>query len=142
MAGQRFARHFADCVILTHDNKILMQQRPLDWHSHPDVLNIFGGHVEEGETVLQALIRELREELGAQVDSNDITLIGAVTEDETNHTELVHVHFWHDKRATITGCYEAGDKRYDTADEALAHPRIMDYARWALLKSRALGLLR
>lgn len=140
--GQRFERHLADCVILTHDNKILMQQRPLNWHSHPGVLNIFGGHVEKGETIIQALVRELREELGAQVDSNDVIFIGALTEDETNHTELVHVHFWRDEKGTITGCYEAEDKRFDTVDEALAHPGIMDYARWALLQSKARGLLR
>lgn len=139
---RHFTKHLADCVILTHDNKILMQQRPANWGKYAGVLNIFGGHVEDGEGVTQALVRELHEELGARVDPADILFIGAVTEEETNHTEVVHIHFWHDKHATITGCYEAEDRRYDTIEDALAHPKIMDYARWALLRARAQGLLK
>ncbi|PZP56947.1 MAG: NUDIX hydrolase [Micavibrio aeruginosavorus] len=118
-----FTKHLADCVILTHDNKILMQQHLESWGKYAGVLNLFGGHVEEGETIIQALIRELHEELGAIVEPSDVIFLGAVTEDETNHTELVHVHFWHDKENTITGCYEAEDRRYDTIGEALAHPK-------------------
>ena len=141
ISNSNFSKHLADCVILTHDNKILMQQRPMNWRTHPGVLNIFGGHVENGEPILDALKRELHEELGAQVNSEDIVFIAAITEDETNHTKLIHVHFWHDRQATITGCYEAEAKRFDNIDAALAHPKTMDYARWALLKCHERGLV-
>ena len=124
--------HLADCVIVTKDNRLLLQMRPADWKKHAGVVNLFGGHVEEGEAVIQALIRELAEETGAQAQERDILFIGAVSESFTSHTELVHIHFWHDKNATITGCYEAEAVMYDKLDEALAHPRLMDYARWAL----------
>lgn len=137
-----FKKHLADCVVLTHDNKILMQQRPLSWGKSAGVLNIFGGHVEDGETVIQGLVRELKEELGAQIDEKDVVFIGAVSEEFTNHTELVHVHFWHDKNNTITGCYEAEAVRYDSAEGALAHPKIMDYAVWALGVCRDGGLIK
>lgn len=127
-----FFVHLADCVILTKENRILMQQRPEDWLSHPGVLNLFGGHVEDGETVLDGLVRELREELGAVVNPEDVVFVGAITEEWTDHTELVHVHFWHDRHGTITGCYEGEAVEYDTVQEALEHPKIMDYAVWAL----------
>jgi len=45
--------HFADCIVVTHDNKILLQQRP-ETGAHPGALCAFGGHVEDGETVIQA----------------------------------------------------------------------------------------
>ena len=128
----QFSAHLADCVILTKDNKILMQQRPENWGKHASVLNIFGGHVEEDETVLEGLIRELHEELGAAVKAENVVFIGAITEDWTDHTEIVHAHFWHDKDGTITGCYEAEAREYDTVQQALEHPKIMDYAVWAL----------
>lgn len=137
-----FKKHLADCVVLTHDHKILMQQRPLNWGKSAGVLNIFGGHVEDGETVMRGLLRELHEELGAQVDEKDVIFIGAVSEEFTNHTELVHVHFWHDKNNTITGCYEAEAVRYDSIEGTLAHPKIMDYAVWALRECQNQGLLK
>ena len=131
-----YSKNFADCVILTHDNKILMQKRPDNWHSCPGALNIFGGHVEHSETIIQALIRELNEETGALASPENITFIGAISEEWTNHTELVHVHFWHDQEKTITGCYEAEARIYNKTEDALSHPQIMDYAAWALIECR------
>ncbi len=96
-----FSAHLADCVILTHDNRLLMQQRPLDWGSSPGCLTTFGGHVDPGETPLDGLVRELKEELGADVEAKEAVFIGAVSEDWTNHSELVHVYFWHDKKKLL-----------------------------------------
>lgn len=139
---EQFSARLADCVILTKDNKILMQQRPENWGKHAGVLNIFGGHVEEGETILEGLIRELHEELGAAVKAEDVVFIEAITEDWTDHTEIVHIHFWHDKAGTITGCYEAEAREYDTVQQALEHPKIMDYAVWALKECQKRGYLK
>ena len=139
---RHFTQHLADCLILTHDHKILMQLRPENWGKWAGVLNTFGGHVGDGESVADGLVRELHEELCAVVDVKDVVFLGAVTEDFTKHTELVHIHFWHDKGNTITGCYEAEDRRYDSVAEALSHPKLMDYARWALLTAQARGLLK
>jgi 8-oxo-dGTP diphosphatase len=136
-----FTGHLADCVVLTHDRKLLMQYRPLNWRSSPGCLNIFGGHVDEGETVMQALLRELKEELGAEALESEVIKLGAITEDFTQHRELVHIHFWHDKRGTITGCYEAEARQYNSVEEALSHPKIMDYSRWALYECQSRGLL-
>ncbi len=138
---KQFAVCLADCVILTHDGKILMQRRPENWGSHPGVVNIFGGHVEEGESVVAGLLRELNEELGAVVQPDDLIFIGAVSEDITNHTEIVHVYFWHDKDQSITGCYEAEAITFEDVALALAHPKIMDYAAWALMECRRSGLI-
>ena len=134
-----YAKQMSDCVILTHDNKILLQQRPDEWGGQ---LTAFGGHLEEGESAEEGLVRELQEELGADVNQDDLVALGSVTENFTGHTELVNVYFWHDKSGTITGCYEGGEAReYETLEEALSHPKIMDYLVWALKKCREQDLL-
>lgn len=136
-----FTFHLADGIVLTQDGDILLQYRPPHWRTSPEWVTAFGGHVDAGESILQALTRELHEELGAIVNSADVQFIGAISEDWTDHRELVHVHFWHDKNGTITGCYEAEARRYKTVGDALAYPKVMDYTRWALGECLTRGLL-
>lgn len=131
----------ADCIVLTHDNQILLQERPLTWKSFPGHLMAFGGHVEDGETALEGLCRELNEELGAQPNPEDVHLLGIITEDFTNHTEPVYIHFWHDKDSTVTGCYEGLPRRYKNVQRALDHPKTMDYLQWALRECIERGFL-
>lgn len=140
--GQIFNNRLADCVVLTHNNKILLQYRPPNWRSNPDGLNLFGGHVDEGETIMQGLLREIHEELGAEIVENEVQFIGAASEDWTNHKEFVHVYFWHDKEKKITGCFEAEARYYKSVEEAISQPKIMDYAVWALLKCQSMGWIR
>lgn len=130
---------YADCIIITHDNKILLQQRPENESAHSGMLCAFGGHVEQGETILEALVREMHEELGAIVNADDVITIGKVTEDDGS---VVHVHLWQDRNATITGCYEWEARSYDSVIEALSHPKVMEYTKWALLEAQRLGLLK
>lgn len=134
-----FKKSFADCVVLTKDKKILLQQRP---PAQGNILTAFGGHIEDGETPIQGLIRELNEELGAIVKAEDVIKIGAITESLSNHTEIIYTHFWHDKDGTITGCYEWDSTTYDTTTEALAHPKIMDYLHWLLIECQNRGLVK
>ena len=139
--GGMLARNVADAVILTRDGKILLQQRSANWGRSAGKLTAFGGHIDPGETALEALVRELREELGARVDPADVIELGAVTEAETGHTEIVHTYFWHDRDGTITGCYECEAVYYDRIAGALAHPGIMHYLRWMLLRCQSRGLI-
>ncbi len=127
-----YKNRFVGCIVLTNDNKILLQQRGENWQNHPGYLSEFGGHIEANETPMQALVRELNEELGAIVDASEVVSLGAVTEAMTSHSELIYVYFWHDKQGTITGCYEGEGKYYNTINEALKHPKMMDSLRWLL----------
>lgn len=129
------------CIVLTKDNKILLQQRGRDWQRFPNCLATFGGQIESDETPIQALIRELHEELGAQVKALDIVALGAITEAVTQHRELIYIYFWHDKFNTITGCYEGEARYYDDIPAVLSHPQIMDDVLWALNECRVRGLL-
>lgn len=54
-----------DCVgaLLVRDGQLLLGRRAANRDWLADVWDVFGGHIEEGETAQQALSRELREEL-------------------------------------------------------------------------------
>jgi 8-oxo-dGTP diphosphatase len=74
--------------ILIRDGKVLVERRRLDRVNDPGAVVIPGGHVDPGETHLQALRRELLEELG--VEGNrfsffDRMLCHSDTEDQNNH---------------------------------------------------------
>jgi len=129
------------CIVLTHDNRILLQYRPDNWRTFPGMLATFGGHIETNESPLNAIVRELYEELGATAKPDDLISLGAVTEVITQHTELVHLYFWHDEQNTITGCYEGEAQYFDNISDALANPKLMDDVRWALLECQNRGLL-
>ena len=129
-----YEKRFADCIVLSAAGELVLQQKPKYWDRFPGYLMAFGGHVEEGETIIQGLCREIKEELGGEINPAEIVFIGAVSESFSDHSEIVHVYFWHDEAGTITGCYEGDVQTYQTAGEALEHPKVMDYLRWALQK--------
>lgn len=138
-----FKRCFVGCIVLAQDNKILLQQRGYDWQSFPGFLSSFGGRIEKNETPMQALVRELHEELGADVKESDIISLGAVTESVTDHRELVYEFFWHDKQGTIKGCYEGEAKYFDSVEEViLDYPKVMDDVCWALRECQKRQLLK
>ena len=59
-------RHVHDCVgaLLVKDGRILLGRRRDDCDWLAGAWDVFGGHVEEGESGEQAIARELAEELG------------------------------------------------------------------------------
>lgn len=52
---------------LIREGRVLLAHRSPTRSAYPDVWDLPGGHVETGESELEALARELREELGVQV---------------------------------------------------------------------------
>lgn len=77
-------------AIIECDGKILLAQRP----AHADQAGLWefaGGKVEPGETQPQALIRELREELG--IDATPGVYIASHQRDVSGRR--IHLHAWH-----------------------------------------------
>jgi 8-oxo-dGTP diphosphatase len=131
-----YPRRCMSCLVITHDGKILLQRK--DWGKFAGWLCAFGGGIDEGETPIQGLIREINEELGASVDPKDVQSFGAVTEDYTDHSEFVYLYIWHDTKNTITGCYEGEMESFASADEALAQDMMMEEMQWLLRKYKTL----
>jgi 8-oxo-dGTP diphosphatase len=59
--------HHVVCGALVRDGRILLAHRSPAKAWYPNVWDFPGGHVEPGETSREALVRELREELGVRV---------------------------------------------------------------------------
>ena len=52
---------------LVSDHRVLLAHRSPNKHAYPDVWDLPGGVIEEGESELRALTRELHEELGVHI---------------------------------------------------------------------------
>ena len=62
--------------IINSDNKILVQQRLKTREHYPNLWAATSGGVGAGETSLEAIIRELKEEMGISVKEKELTFIG------------------------------------------------------------------
>jgi (d)CTP diphosphatase len=77
-------------AIIERDGKILLAQRPL----HGDQAGLWefaGGKVEPGESQTQALVRELREELG--IDAVPGNYVASHQREVSGR--IIHLHAWH-----------------------------------------------
>ena len=82
-----FKQQNTGCIVLTHDNRILLQYRPDNWRTFPGMVATFGGHIESTKFPLNTIVRELSEELGATAKPDDLISLGVVTEVITQHTD-------------------------------------------------------
>ena len=78
-------------IILDGDNRILMAQRA-DWQHQGGKWEFPGGKIEAGETHLQALSRELKEEVDLQIDTDQCELFQAVHHDYSD--KQVSLYFY------------------------------------------------
>ncbi|WP_103503943.1 NUDIX domain-containing protein [Streptomyces sp. SM14] len=68
-------RYTADVVLLAPDPlRVLVIER--GWPPHKGMQALPGGHVDPGETALDAAVRELSEETGVAVPPGDLRLVG------------------------------------------------------------------
>ncbi|MEU6175849.1 NUDIX hydrolase [Streptantibioticus parmotrematis] len=70
-------RYTADTVLLADDHVLLIQRA---WEPFTGCWALPGGHVDAGETSLDAAVRELEEETGIQVSSADLEQAGVFDE--------------------------------------------------------------
>lgn len=67
-------RYTADAVALTSDGNVLLIER--GWDPFMGRWALPGGHVDKGETSLDASVRELEEETGITVPADDLRQVG------------------------------------------------------------------
>ncbi len=84
---------FNKALILPYNNKgeILIQDRR---NHRPPPWGYFGGSIEDGETSLEAVIRETKEELGINLTPNDLQYFGEFTEIYNNSKIIRQCYLW------------------------------------------------
>jgi 8-oxo-dGTP pyrophosphatase MutT (NUDIX family) len=95
-------RHGIVTGALVAGGRVLLVHRHPDRRAYPDVWDLPGGHVEPGESALEALGRELREELDVRVVPDSARRLGALHAcpgDEEVHVDVWFVGEWHGQPA-------------------------------------------
>ena len=65
--------------IINDKNELLLQKRSASKKTHPNCWDISGaGHIKSGESVVDGAIRELKEELGVEVEEKDLQYIATI----------------------------------------------------------------
>ncbi|MEX0331957.1 MAG: NUDIX domain-containing protein [Puniceicoccaceae bacterium] len=79
-------------LVLRKDGAIFLQQRSMEKDSHPGKWDSSAsGHLDSGEGYAEAAVRELREELGVEVD--DLIEIGRLPASEATGQEFVRIYW-------------------------------------------------
>lgn len=73
---------YAFCVI--KDNKLLVQEE-----DDEQFYLLPGGRAEEGEGAIQALCREVKEELGVEIELNTLKFIGVFEDLASNRNDII-----------------------------------------------------
>ena len=81
------------CFIINSNKQVLLQKRSATKKLWPNMCDITsGGHILAGGFGFQACIRECKEELGVELNKNDLTFIGATS--STNiKGDIINNHF-------------------------------------------------
>ncbi|MET8644515.1 NUDIX domain-containing protein [Streptomyces sp. NPDC004675] len=77
---------------LIENGAVLLVHRSPTRRAYPDLWDLPGGHVEAGESELQALAREMREELGVHIVAESSSRLGALHAGSGD--DAVHVGVW------------------------------------------------
>ncbi|XP_028416483.1 nucleoside diphosphate-linked moiety X motif 17-like [Dendronephthya gigantea] len=75
-SGRSGVRVGVSFVIQSADGCVLLTKRPKTMRSFPNIWVTPGGHIENGETLIQAGIREIHEETGVLTIESNITMLG------------------------------------------------------------------
>jgi mutator protein MutT len=84
-------RHIVNALFV-RDGKVLLSRRSPHRAAYAGLWSFPGGHVEQGEALIEALIREIREEVG--VTPTTFGLIGTIADPNTMTTDPATYHMY------------------------------------------------
>ncbi|MFV2087964.1 NUDIX domain-containing protein [Micromonospora sp. LOL_021] len=85
--------HLVVCGALVENGAVLLVHRSPNRRAYPDLWDLPGGHVEAGESELQALAREMHEELGIRIAAESSSRLGDLH--AGSGEDALHVGVWH-----------------------------------------------
>lgn len=86
--------HRAITVLILNDDKILMQKRSSTKIVYPNLWSLFiKGHVKANETSLSACIREIKEEIGISVNTDELDYLYTIKEEKRNNDYIENIFY-------------------------------------------------
>lgn len=67
-SGDTAQHHNIVAAAIVRNGAVLLCHRHPDREWYPNVWDVPGGHIDDGESPMDALVREIREELGIEID--------------------------------------------------------------------------
>lgn len=138
IAHDKGIRHRTAHIWITRENngklEVLMQKRSMDKDSFPGQYDTTSaGHIDAGEDVLPAAIREFQEELGIVANPNDLTPLGTFP---ICYAEVFHNNRFIDNEVVFLFLYQ---KTVDT-DTLSLQPEEIDSVDWFDIEEVLQGL--
>ena len=114
-------RSYAGALLVDTNSKLIAQQRDdKPGITNPGMVSLFGGTSHEGESPIETLRRELREELELEVNSNNLLLQTVKHENGTNVACSIYIVTGVD--AEKLKLHEGAGFATGTPEELLSHP--------------------
>lgn len=100
--------------LYTNDGKVLMQQRGFDKKTYPGLWDVsVAGHVHAGESIEEAAIREVEEEVGLKIEAHQLKKI-AIRKGERKHPNgILDNEFYHVFLVELKECFHKLTKQDD-----------------------------
>ncbi|MET8231651.1 NUDIX domain-containing protein [Micromonospora sp. NPDC005298] len=105
--------HIVVCGALVENGAVLLVHRSPTRRAYPDLWDLPGGHVEPGESDLQALAREMHEELGVRIVTESAARLGDLH--AGSGADAVHVSVWQVRDWVGSPTNHAPDEHEDIA---------------------------
>lgn len=131
-------------AVIVQNDQLLIIQRASDDEVHPGTWELVGGKLDFGETLEQALEREVFEETGLRVTVQQLLYATTFLTDPNRQVALM-TYLAHPVATIVTLSAEHSDARWVTADEArqlLLQPILDDFDShdvWTLLRTKPIN---
>jgi 8-oxo-dGTP pyrophosphatase MutT (NUDIX family) len=127
-------RHVSLILLTLPDGRLVFQRRGKDAPRSPDMLGLFGGHIDKGETADAAMARELSEETSLKLDDYKWGFVQDFVFHPSQQTEATFHLYWAEipNADFEVDMAEAQGAEVYTNKEALARTDIAEAVRYAL----------